>query len=347
MIKNAQILIVEDENIVAKDIANRLEAFGYRITAIANSGEEAIRKAMGSPPDLILMDIRLKGRIDGIEAAKEIRTRLNIPDIPVVYLTAYADDSTIERAKDTEPSGYLLKPFGEKELFATIEMALYKHRSLEKKILENNEQEQRRIGQDLHDNLCQHLTGIELMSKVLEEKLSKKKLPEANEATKIRKLVSQGISYTRELMNSLYPIELEVHGLKPALEQLAKKIEKIFNISCRFKNDSPMQVEDIVVATHLYRITQEAVHNAIKHGKAKHISIDLTNADGENRLIIKNNGAKFLESAKNSQGMGLHIMESRARTIGASLSIRDDSQGGVVVICSFPNAVFKKVSPNK
>ncbi|MBH8553918.1 response regulator [Nostocaceae cyanobacterium CENA357] len=121
---NAKILVVEDEAIVAKDLGNRLKKFGHIVTAIASSGQEAINKALEFSPDLVLMDIRLKGQIDGVEAAQEIRKHL---DIPIIYLTAYADDHTLERAKITDPFGYLLKPFKERELQTNIEIALTKH----------------------------------------------------------------------------------------------------------------------------------------------------------------------------------------------------------------------------
>ncbi|MDZ8053322.1 MAG: ATP-binding protein [Aulosira sp. ZfuVER01] len=130
---NAKILVVEDEAIVAKDLRNRLTRFGYMVPAIASSGQEAINKALEFYPDLVLMDIRLKGEMDGVEAAQEIHRHL---DIPVIYLTAYADDSTLERAKVTEPFGYLLKPFKERELQTNIEIALTKHR-LEKELKAN------------------------------------------------------------------------------------------------------------------------------------------------------------------------------------------------------------------
>jgi PAS domain S-box-containing protein len=122
---NARILVVEDESIVAKNIQNRLKKLGYVVPAVAHSGEEAIRKAGETRPDLVLMDIVLKGDMDGVEAAKQIYACFNIP---VIYLTAYADMETIERAKITEPFGYILKPFEIRNLRSTIEIALYKHK---------------------------------------------------------------------------------------------------------------------------------------------------------------------------------------------------------------------------
>jgi two-component system, cell cycle sensor histidine kinase and response regulator CckA len=129
----AQILVVEDESIVAKDLQNRLSSLGYSVPAVASSGEEAIHKAMETKPDLILMDIMLPGEMDGIEASRRIADRL---DVPIIYLTAYSDDDTVRRAKDSSPFGYLLKPYGEKELHTTIEMTLARHR-LESRVRES------------------------------------------------------------------------------------------------------------------------------------------------------------------------------------------------------------------
>ncbi len=129
------ILIVEDEGIIAKDLKHTLGKLGYSVSAIAFSGEEAVKKAGEILPDLVLMDIVLRGAIDGVKAAEQIRARFNIP---VVYLTAYADEDTLQRAKITAPFGYLLKPFREKELHAAIEIALHIHK-MEGKIRESEQ----------------------------------------------------------------------------------------------------------------------------------------------------------------------------------------------------------------
>ncbi len=138
---SANILVVEDEYIVAKDIRNRLINLGYTVPAIVATGEEALRKTEEFKPDLVLMDIVLKGDKDGIETADEIKTRYNLP---VIYLTAYTDDKTIQRAKLTEPFGYIIKPFEERELYSTIEMALYKQK-MEKKLKVSEERYRRLV----------------------------------------------------------------------------------------------------------------------------------------------------------------------------------------------------------
>ena len=130
---SARILVVEDERITAEDIKDGLKSLGYKVPAVVHSGEEAVRKAMELQPDLVLMDIKLEGKMDGIEAAGEIKKHF---DIPVIYLTAYSDENTLERARMTEPSGYVLKepsgfvhkPFKESELHTIIELTLYRHK---------------------------------------------------------------------------------------------------------------------------------------------------------------------------------------------------------------------------
>ena len=119
-------MIVEDEWTVAEDIKISLQNLGYTISSVTSSGKEAIQKAEEDRPDLVLMDIVLQGEMDGIEAANQIRSRFNIP---IVYLTAYADDKVLERAKITEPSGYIVKPFINEDLKIAIEIALYKHKA--------------------------------------------------------------------------------------------------------------------------------------------------------------------------------------------------------------------------
>lgn len=140
-----KILVVEDESIVAKDIQNSLKKLGYQVPTTVSSAEKAIEEVEENRPDLILMDIMLKGQMSGIEAANVIKERFGVP---LIFLTAYADDNTLSKAKITEPYGYIIKPFKEKELQTTIEMALYKHekdevikkeRDLYHSIIENKE----------------------------------------------------------------------------------------------------------------------------------------------------------------------------------------------------------------
>lgn len=130
-----KILVVEDESIIAEDIGEACRSLGYAVPSVVSTGEMAIEKVKEHKPDLVLMDIMLQGKMDGIEAANEIRRHFNIP---VVYLTAYSDEHILERAKITEPFGYIIKPFKERELHISIEMALFKYR-METKLKEGKE----------------------------------------------------------------------------------------------------------------------------------------------------------------------------------------------------------------
>ena len=207
---------------------------------------------------------------------------------------------------------------------------------LEEAVLEVSAKEQRRIGQDLHDGLGQHLTGIAFMSKVQEQKLAEKGLAEAAEAARIVSLVNEAINTTRELAHGLLPVISDAQGLMSALKRLAAEVEDLFNISCRFRVDEPVLIHDANVSTHLYRIAQEAVNNAIKHGQAKKILISLLAADGYGTLKIENDGASLPEPSVNDSGMGMQIMNYRVRMIGGSLKVQSGEDRGVTITCLFP-----------
>jgi PAS domain S-box-containing protein len=207
---------------------------------------------------------------------------------------------------------------------------------LEKAILEISAEEQRRIGQDLHDGLGQHLTGIAFMSKVQEQKLADKGLAEAVEAARIVSLVNEAINKTRELAHGLLPVISDAQGLMSALKRWSVEVEDLFHISCRLLVDEPVLIHDANMSTHLYRIAQEAVNNAIKHGKAESIMISLFADDETGTLRIENDGLRLPEPRANESGMGLQIMNYRARMIGGSLKVESNENCGVTITCSFP-----------
>jgi PAS domain S-box-containing protein len=208
-------------------------------------------------------------------------------------------------------------------------------KQLENALLEVSDREQRRIGQDLHDGLGQHLAGIELMSQVLEQKLAAKKLKaEASHAGELARHVRDAISRTRLLARGLVPVVLESEGLMSALEELAENTDQMFGISCRFECKKRVLVHNPSVATHLYRIAQEAVSNAIKHGKAKRICISLQGAGDRICLAIRDNGIGMPKETGKPKGMGLRIMQSRASMMGAALTLEREPGKGTAVICS-------------
>jgi PAS domain S-box-containing protein len=207
---------------------------------------------------------------------------------------------------------------------------------LERTILEISAREQRRIGQDLHDGLGQHLTGIAFMSKVQEQKLMEKHLPEAADAAKIVNLVNEAIHKTRELARGLLPVVSDAEGLMSALQQWAGEVEDLFAVNCRFQCLTPVLIHDDTVATHLYYIAREAVNNAIKHGHARQIVIRLAVLQNQAALTIQDDGYGIGHIAPGTKGMGLHLMNYRARMVGGSLEVQRAPTGGTLVTCLFP-----------
>jgi PAS domain S-box-containing protein len=207
---------------------------------------------------------------------------------------------------------------------------------LEKTILDISNREQRRIGQDLHDGLGQHLTGIAFMSKVQEQKLLEKGLAEASDATKIVNLVNEAINKTRELARGLLPVLSDAHGLMSALQRWAGEVEDLFGISCHFQCVTPVLVHDDMAATHLYYIAREAVNNAMKHGQPRQIVIRLAADQNQGTLTIQDDGCGIGNAAPGNKGMGLHLMNYRARVVGGSLQVRRVASGGTIVACLFP-----------
>jgi two-component system CheB/CheR fusion protein len=207
---------------------------------------------------------------------------------------------------------------------------------LEKTVLEISEREQRRIGQDLHDGLGQHLTGIAFMTKVQEQKLAERHIPEAADAAKIVELVNDAIRKTRELSRGLLPVVSDAHGLMSALRLYATEIEDLFGIACRFQCEEAVLIHDGPMATHLYHIAQEAVNNAIKHGHAESIVIRLFSGEREGTLIIRDDGVGIERPLPPHAGVGLHIMNYRAGMIGGNLEVRRELPRGTAVTCRFP-----------
>lgn len=232
-------------------------------------------------------------------------------------------------------SGTILAEENQSSYIIATGIDITERKRLETAILEISAAEQRRIGQDLHDGLGQHLTGIAFMSKVQQQKLSEKGLAEAAEAARIVGLVNEAINKTRELAHGLLPIVSAADGLMSALKRWSAEVEDLFHISCRLRAHQPVLIHDANVSTHLYRIAQEAVNNAIRHGQAQNIIISLSAHRGCGTLKIENDGARIQPDADNRSGMGLQIMNYRARIIGGSLKV-ETGLWGATITCDFP-----------
>jgi PAS domain S-box-containing protein len=206
---------------------------------------------------------------------------------------------------------------------------------LEQQILEISDREQARIGQDIHDGLCQQLIGLAFSANTLRQTLGAEGRPEAATAEKICLLLDEAITESRSVCRGLYPVRLETEGLVPALEELARTTSERYNLECRCESEKRRFQCHMTTATHLYRIAQEAVNNAVKHSGAHQVSIRLTGTDSALELQIQDDGRGLPAISHRSEGMGLHIMDYRARSLGGSLDFASNEQG-TLVTCRAP-----------
>lgn len=208
---------------------------------------------------------------------------------------------------------------------------------LEREVLEIADRERQRLGRELHDGLCQSLAGIAALSSALSRSLAANALPgPAAAAAEIVQLLNELMGEARDLAHGLCPMGLKGAGLAGALETLAYNIRHIYHASCTFAMDSRCSGLRDETAAHLVRIAQEAVRNAISHGRADQIEINLACLDGSGLLSIRDNGVGLGEAYRRHDGIGLRTMDYRARAIGGSLTVARRPKGGTEVACAFP-----------
>ncbi len=251
---------------------------------------------------------------------------------------------TVRLRKDGSPiyvsltNSPVREPHGTVTKVSTIARDITKRKQLELEILEINETLQRRVGQDLHDGLNQELRGIAYLSHALEQTLREKGMSEAQTATRITDLLQRAVSQARDLCHGLAPLRLEADGLMAALNELAAGTKSIYGIPCSFVCPKPVLVSSRSTAIHLYRIAQEAVHNAVQHADPKRIVVELTRPDACLKLTVMDDGKGLPANAVKGNGMGLKIMDYRAGTIGGVLKLERAVAGGTLVSCVLPMA---------
>ncbi|MBI5201346.1 MAG: PAS domain S-box protein [Elusimicrobia bacterium] len=217
--------------------------------------------------------------------------------------------------------------------FACVTRDITERKRMEREILEAGAREQRRIAQDLHDSLGQKLTGIALIAQVLEGRLTTRALPEAEDARKIAGYSTQAVREARELAQGLLPAELG-GGLSEALRSLSSYAREALRVECEVHLQRGVEAPDELAAVHLYRIAQEAVNNAVRHGKAQRVDISLAIADGRVTLTVQDDGTGIPPQRRRKAGLGLGIMQYRARMMGASLEVRRSKAVGTVLSCA-------------
>ena len=223
---------------------------------------------------------------------------------------------------------------------AEARIALLEHsRRLEKEIVTISERERERIGQDLHDGLCQYLAAIGCAAAALESDLQRLDLPAtAEQAGEVRALLADAVMQTRNLARGLVPVETSANGLASALEELTVSVSRLARIDCSFEQTSEVNITDEVLATHLFRIAQEAINNAIKHANARHIGLKLGVRDHCISLEVRDNGVGIEKAGANSGGggLGLNILQYRAHRLNGRLQVEQSPGGGTLVTCIVP-----------
>jgi PAS domain S-box-containing protein len=233
-----------------------------------------------------------------------------------------------------ELSARLVGRAGKNAEVESVARDITERKRLEREILEISNREQRRIGHDLHDGVCQQLAAIAYRMDIMANQLQEKGVAESAELERIGSLVNETITQTRNVARGLFPVRLEENGLVSAIEEFAANAESLFRIQCQFSCDKSFLMVENTVSLHLYYIIQEAVLNAVKHGKATSILISIMRDNDHFVLVIRDNGTGF-QSPGGSTGMGIRIMRYRTSVIGSTLDLKSAPGQGTQITCAF------------
>jgi signal transduction histidine kinase len=354
-----KILIVEDERITAQFLSQTLTRLGFTVVGIASTGATAIKQAAEKLPDLILADIGLEGNVDGVEVAHQVRIQWGIP---TVFLTAYTDPNTMTRARLSEPYGYLVKPFDEQELHATLEIALQQRglseerqekseanarllertrnelNALSARLFSAQEDERQRIARDLHDDIGQRLALIQIQVEAARLELSN--CGDGETAAKLAGTIDEIVRIgddLRSVAHRLHPSIIDDLGLATALGQLAEEFEARQQqpVWVSVRSVPPNIPKDLAIG--LYRIAQEALRNVTKHAGNASVSVALLGSPDALELSIRDAGKGFDLGAPGARkGLGLISMAQRAELMGGHLELQSQPGQGTRIHIRVP-----------
>lgn len=327
-------------------MADVLRAEGYDV-ATAGSARAARAALRSGPPDLLILDLKLQ---DGSGPALVSDLQRDNAGVPFVVVTGQGDERVAVDMMKQGALDYVLKDarlldvlpaVTQRALSAVAQQralaaAQAEHRRLEQEILAAGERERHMIGADLHDNLGQQLTALELMCAALkEEAAGQPKLK--NGLAEMGRVLRDAIAQTRYLARGLVPVGSEPDALQIGLAELAARTNGLGRIHCRLESAEPIALHDSVAAGHLYRIAQEAVNNAVKHADARNITLRLLRTDAHLRLEIADDGQGLPDDDGTTRaGVGFGVMRHRALAIGAELQVLSQRAGGVTIRCTLP-----------
>jgi PAS domain S-box-containing protein len=303
---------------------------GGRITSVNKTGEQILRRGRN---EILGRDLVTFVAEDEREAVKQWLAE-EIKDGELATAEWDFVNTTGQRLR-LEISSLLVQRAGSGPEVESVARDITERSRLEREILETSNREQRRIGHDLHDGVCQQLAAIAYRMDILGEQLEEKGVTESSEASRIRSLLNEAIQQTRGVARGLFPVRLAESGLESALEELAATVNNLFKTQCRFACEKPLPSLDSTVSLHLYYIAQEAVSNAVRHGKATQVNIAITGARERFTLEVQDNGTGFRLPLTDPSGMGIRIMRYRARVIGATLNLKSEPNQGTQVTVQF------------
>lgn len=369
-LRKIKILVVEPDSITARDLKDMLHSLGlgYTVTSTVSTGEDALQQAKQDTPGLLLLDITLPGKLDGIQTARRIRA---LYDIPIIYVTTHSDEKTLQEAKLAEPDGYVLKPIDERELRIAVEIALQAHAKVKKteKALHESEErfsrfeeqlkrsqeelrklsrhlhfvrerESKRIAREIHDELGQALTALKMeltwISKNLPLTHELHRLVSAK-AKSMSSLVDSTIKKVQRIASELRPGVLDDLGLVPAIEWLGQDFGRRTKIKCLTNLASFDYDLDPECSTAVFRILQEAMTNVTRHAKASQIRVSLKEKKGTLELKIRDNGKGIREKAIFSpDSLGLIGMRERLRPFQGEIQIKGIPDKGTTLTINLP-----------
>lgn len=344
-----RILVVDDDEGLLILMADALAAEHYEVATAGSAA--AAREWLGSQrADLLLLDLKLK---DG-EGPPLVADLQRVAPVPFVVVTGQGDEKVAVEVMKQGALDYVMKDTGLLDLLPSVvrralaavgqEKALanaqIEQKRLEHEILDVSERERHTIGADLHDGLGQQLTAIEFMCAALKEEAAGQPKLAAGLAD-LGKMLREAIAQTRFLARGLVPVGSESDALQIGLAELSERINALGRVRCRFECPAPVAVAEPFVAGHLYRIAQEAVNNAVKHARAKQITMRLADCEGVIVLTVSDDGAGLpvpSEAGPTRAGLGLGVMQHRAKVIGAELTIASHRHEGVAVTCRLPRS---------
>jgi len=312
-----------------------------RITSINKAGEQLLQRSRAEILSKNIVDLVVP---EQQSAAREWLEQVLKDKAPPTVEWDFAAPSA--QPFKVEISTRLIEQNGHEPEVEGIGRDITERKRLERELLEISNREQRRIGHDLHDGVCQQLVGISYLTESLADRLQEKGAAESAEVERINYLLNNALLQTRGVARGLFPVRLEENGLVSALEELAANASQLFQLECKFVCEHPPAFVENTIALHLYYIVQEAIANAAKHGKAKSVLITLDPANDRFALMVKDDGAGFSVNGSRQSGMGLRIMDYRARVIGATWEVRSRPGMGAQLTCIFL-PVFRESNRNE